>query len=342
MSYPSFNYIGSKIKLLTFLKDSIEDYTKKPLHTISSFGDFFSGTGIVSYYMISQGVKNIISNDLQYYSYIVSSVLTQQDLNLNKLKRIIDDLNNIDTKSSSYKDFIHNNYSPSARMFLTNQNALKVDRIRQAIEVLKPELNDKEYLCLLKLLLYAVTKVSNTSSTYSAYLKQFKDSATKELFLDFKLIDKLNKVDNVNHQCLNKNIMTENFDKVEVCYLDPPYNTRKYCKNYDLLETISKYDNPIIKGLTGLRLEETINTFCSKVTVENDFKELFNKINADYIFVSYSSDGLLSKDIMVKLLQTKWKNVVCYEREYKRFKSNKNGNQNKTVTEYVFAGSNFI
>ena len=32
----------------------------------------------------------------------------------------------------------------------------------------------------------------------------------------------------------------------DILYLDPPYNERQYLPNYHLLETIAKYDNPII------------------------------------------------------------------------------------------------
>lgn len=39
----------------------------------------------------------------------------------------------------------------------------------------------------------------------------------------------------------------------DILYLDPPYNTRQYCTNYHVLETIAKYDNPTLHGKTGLR-----------------------------------------------------------------------------------------
>lgn len=41
--------------------------------------------------------------------------------------------------------------------------------------------------------------------------------------------------------------------KGDVLYLDPPYNSRQYCSNYHVLETIARYDNPVLSGKTGLR-----------------------------------------------------------------------------------------
>jgi adenine-specific DNA methylase len=36
--------------------------------------DCFAGTGVVSYYMIQKGVRRVITNDIQHYSAIISSV----------------------------------------------------------------------------------------------------------------------------------------------------------------------------------------------------------------------------------------------------------------------------
>jgi adenine-specific DNA-methyltransferase len=339
--YPSFNYIGSKKKLLLFLKDSFETYTNKQLNEIKSFGDYFSGTGIVSNFMMANGIPKIISNDLQYYSYLISSVLNKNSLDTSKLKEIITLLNNIDCHDPTDIDFIYSNYSPAEdcnRMFFTCSNAIKIDRIRQYIEKIKINLTLTEYNCLLKILLYAVTKISNTSSTYGAYLKQFKKSSTKNIVLDPSLIDLLNSSD-CNHICFNENILQLNTEYVEICYLDPPYNSRKYCKNYDVLETISKYDNPIIKGITGLRDSPSINTFSSKITAEQDFLDLFGCIKSHYLFMSYSSESLLSKEKIINLLNHNWTNIICYTKEYKRFKSNNNNNSQEILIEYLFAAT---
>lgn len=349
--YPGFSYIGSKSKLLLFLKQSMENYIEKNIKDIESFLDGFSGSGIVGYYMISEGINTVISNDIQYYSYIISSVLTKQNLNITKLHTIIDELNeyNLETINDSSKFFIYNNYTPipnqCERMYLTNQNGLKVDYMRQRIETLytiEKCINQSEYYCLIKLLLYAVTKVSNTSSTYGAYLKSFKESAKKPLLLDKLLIDKLN--DNYGiTKCYNTDIqrLLDSIEYTEVSYFDPPYNSRQYSSNYFLLENISKYDSPNIKGKTGLREDtsQTNSNFCSKVKVEIEFKTMINKVKSKYIFISYSSESILSKDQIITLLQQNFTNIKCYEFIHKRFKSNNNGQNITNVKEYLFAGT---
>ena len=38
-----------------------------------------------------------------------------------------------------------------------------------------------------------------------------------------------------------------------ILYIDPPYNERQYGPNYHIYETLIRYDDPVIKGKTGLR-----------------------------------------------------------------------------------------
>ena len=125
-------------------------------------------------------------------------------------------------------------------------------------------------------------------------------------------------------------------------YIDPPYvANRGYHDNYHLLETISRYDYPKIKGKTGLRDEITTKSkFCSKRDALGEFKMILGKIRSKYIFISYSSESVVSKETMIEILKENWTDVRCYEKNYQRFKSNKNSNemQSKNVVEYLFCG----
>ena len=65
------------------------------------------------------------------------------------------------------------------------------------------------------------------------------------------------------------------------------------------------------------------------------------KIKSKYIFISYSSESVVSKDDMIKMMEDAgWKDVICCEKEYQRFKSNRNNEelQQKNITEYIFCG----
>ena len=363
LCFQSFNYLGSKMKLLDFIKDTVCDYTNKSSYKeVTSFADICSGTGVVSFDVLKGGCNKILTNDIQNYAYVVSSVWSKNGMDIQKLKKIVDGLNdelskvqeidlpnvdNLDT--GSY--FIYSNYTeagPDYRLYLTKMNGYKTDYIRIHINRLRErgDLNDKEYRLLLKLLLYAVSSVSNIASVYGAYLKKYKKVALKNIVLNWSLVESLVD-DDIQHECYNSNISdllnSKDFSDYEVVYMDPPYvANRSYHDNYHLLETISRYDNPKIKGKTGLReLVDTKSKFCSKRDAFDEFKVVLSKIRSRYIFISYSSESVVSKSDMMELLENAgWNDVKCYEKQYQRFKSNKNSDekQPKNIIEYIFCG----
>jgi adenine-specific DNA methylase len=66
---------------------------------------------------------------------------------------------------------------------------------------------------------------------------------------------------------------------------------------------------------------------------------MINKVKSKYIFISYSSESILPKDQIIKLLENNFTNIKCYEFRHKRFKSNNNGENISYVKEYLFAGT---
>jgi adenine-specific DNA-methyltransferase len=338
----SLSYIGSKIKLLEFLIDNIKKYTNKEISELSSFGDFFSGTGVVSNLIARLGCKNIICSDIQYYSYIISSVITTKNINTKKIKELLLELNEISIENPSSKDFVYNNYTNggSDRLYLSASNGLKCDRIRQKINVLfeKKCITLEEYNLLVKILLYAVSKVSNIAGVYGAYLKKFKPSSLEKLSLKEFHLDNLIDNRDIDVVCECKPITKQLNQKfIEAVYLDPPYNQRNYSTNYHLLETIAKYDYPKIRGKTGLRDYEDKESklLCSKKNVYKEFFFITSNINSRYLFISYNNDGLLSKEEITEILEKNWKNIKIIEKTYQKFISNSK-TVKENVVEYLF------
>lgn len=335
------NYIGSKLSLLDFLKKSILSVIKND--SANTFCDLFAGTGTVGILFKKLGFK-IISNDIQYYSYILNKhyIENNTDLMFNNFKRdknIFDYLNNLNLIKDG---FIYTNYSPSGtinqefkRIYFTDYNAQKCDTIRINIEQLynNNEINENEYYFLLTSLIESIDKYANTTSVYGAFLKQIKNSAAKHFIINpanIILGSQKNEVYNTNANYLIDKINTD------ILYLDPPYNARQYCSNYHLLETITKYDNPIIKGKTGLR-DYTLqkSEFCSKSKVIKAFKNIIEKTNAKYIFLSYNNEGLMRFEEIKSILSSRGE-YGFFEINYSRFKADNKRNYFKNnTTEYL-------
>ena len=208
-------------------------------------------------------------------------------------------------------------------MYLTSENALRIDFIRNKIEEWRNKelINKNEYYYLLAALIEGVPFVSNITGTYGAYLKQW----DKRAFKKFEMI-RLNVIDNnVKNQCYNKN-SNDLIQEIsgDILYLDPPYNERQYLPNYHLLETIARYDNPEIKGKTGIRVYNSEKSnYCIKNKVYSEMEELIKNAKFKHIIVSYNQDGLLSKNDIETILK-KYGNketYKLYEIPYKQYQN---------------------
>ena len=151
---------------------------------------------------------------------------------------------------------------------------------------------------------------------------------------------RLNVIDNKsNNKCYNRDANELiNEIKGDILYLDPPYNERQYLPNYHLLETIARYDNPEIKGKTGIRIyEKEKSKYCIKNKVYNELKELIKKADFKHIILSYNQDGLLSEE-EIKSILVEYGN----EKTYKLYKIPYKQYQNKLTKkldihyEYLF------
>ena len=87
-------------------------------------------------------------------------------------------------------------------------------------------------------------------------------------------------------------------------------------------------------GVTGIPEVCFMSPFCKKKEVVAAFERLFSRLKTTWIFLSYSSESLISKDAMLALMG-KYGEVSVVETDYKRFKSYEY-NADNGVKEYLF------
>jgi adenine-specific DNA methylase len=326
------NYIGSKYSLLDFLETTIEEVTGYKNGDNYVFADLFAGTGIVGQTYKAKGCT-VISNDIQYYSYVLN-------------KHYIENIPELDTSLLAtlnglepVEGFIYKNYcegSGSGRNYFTNENGMKCDTIRIELERLHStgQINDHLYFYYLASLVNSIDKYANTASVYGAFLKHIKKSAQKDFQLELLPV-----VSGCIGEAYNEdiNILAKKIHG-DVLYLDPPYNARQYCSNYHVLETIARYDNPELSGVTGLRdSSDQKSKFCFKRTVAETFEDLIKNARFKYIFLSYNNEGLMSLDT-IKEIMSHYGEYSFFTKEYRRFKADKDENRNiaaDSTTEYL-------
>lgn len=338
------NYIGSKFQLLDWILETILETTGWESFEYKTIADLFAGTGIVSYHFRTHNSR-VLSNDAEYYSYVIAYAFTQSVYSPT-CKEVIATLNTElqDDRYLSTIGFITDHYSPhnsNERKFFTVDNAKRIDYIRCRLESLKPEISNQDYMFLLASLILSADSVSNVPAVYGCFLKNFKSKALKHLTLQPIHTNETATLD--GSKTFNSDVLNKDFlDSIEsdLVYLDPPYNERQYSKNYFPLNMIAKSPESLLeeeplKGKTGIPSGCFLSPFCKKgSTVENAFETLFQSLKTKWIVLSYNSESIITKEKMISLME-KYGTVSVVEKEYKRFKSFEY-NDNKQIKEYLF------
>jgi len=343
MNVNRLNYIGSKYQLLTWIETNILEKTGWSSFEDKRFADLFAGTGIVSYHF---RLKNAIvfSNDVELYSSIITHALTRSIYTEN-CKNIITILNQ-EINEKKYEEtigFITSKYSPNdgnERMFFTIDNAKRIDYIRTRIEDLRSSMNEDEYKFVLASLILSSDAVSNVPAVYGCYLKNFKAKALKNLVLEpiHTIIESPKQQSCTFQEDVLSDKLLEAVN-VDFAYLDPPYNERQYSKNYFPLNMIAltpkqqEIELPL-KGKTGIPESCFLSPFCRKKETENALVRLLSNLKSQWIFMSYNSESILSKEKVIELMSV-YGQMSVIEKEYKRFKSFEY-NEDASIKEYLF------
>ena len=198
-------------------------------------------------------------------------------------------------------------------------------------------ITEDECYILLLALLEAVSKVTNISGTYGAYLKDWDPRTHNSLTLEPFLPIPSDRKHIVYQE--DANSLIEQIE-CDILYIDPPYNARQYITNYHVLETIARYDNPSVYGKTGLRPYSDLekSAYCSQATCLQAFAALISRAKAEHIIVSYNSEGIMNEVQILDVLRQRGASPKMIPIDYRRFKSNSNGTSKneKKVQEYLF------
>ena len=333
-------YIGNKENLLPKI---YEIFQQKNIQG-KSFFDVFSGTANVGKYFKNIDYQ-VFSSDVMYFSYVLQKayICNNEDCNFEKLltklnfkstklfslplEKIVEYLNHIE----HIEGFIYQNYTPEPtqhlekpRMYFSSENGKIIDTIRLKIEQWKIDdlLTENEYFVLLACLIETVPFYSNIAGVFGAFHKKWDARAIKKM--ELRTISLLKN----NHQnfVFNENsVDLVSQVKADIYYLDPPYNQRQYAPNYHLLETIAKYDNPTIKGVSGMRdYSKQKSVFCNAKTALQELEKITKLGNYKYLILSYNSEGIMPSNDIINTLE-KYGNIELVEFDYLRFKSNNNG-----------------
>ena len=329
-------YIGNKNKILSYIDQLIKD--KRINCENYTFCDAFSGTATVGDYF--KDSFKIIANDNLYTSYIMSCArLNTPKKKKKKLGK--DPFDIFNNEKNKLKGFIYNNFSPggSERQYFSKENAARIDYIRTKIEKWYSEdkITRNEYYYLIACLIESVSKVANVAGVYGSYLKKWDPRAVKPM--KFIHVEQLKENALYENEVYNKNI-EELINDIsgDILYLDPPYTKNQYSVQYHLLETIALYDEPELKGKTGARdTKSKTSKFSKPGDVHIEFEKIVAKAKFKYIILSYSSDGIMSKEYIESVMKRYGKPETFDFRKftYKQYLNSK-AEKDEKHCEYLF------
>jgi adenine-specific DNA-methyltransferase len=330
----TIRYYGGKAKLADFIINGLQ---QSGLKEGMSVLDGFSGTSVIAQELKHRGFHTF-ANDHLYFCYVLADahLASNHQPTFRKLK-IKSDVFNFLNSLAPKNGFVTKHYSPfetCERMYLSIDNANKVDAIRDQIEEWKKLelITVSEFNYLLATLIYGINLVSNITGTYGAYLKFWEGRSKKTLSL---VPIEVTSSKFSNHAMCGDVVEAVSKKNYDFIYLDPPYNSRGYFSNYFFLEMVAKgwYETiPIPQGVTGIpRNLEVRSDYSSKMEVSGAFQRLISKCNTEYVAISYSNEGLLPQKKLLEILNDYGK-VKQLSQEHKRYRSvNQDGS--KSITQ---------
>lgn len=319
-------YAGSKLKIIPYILESIEDFK------IKTVLDGFSGSTRVSQ-AFSQAGYDVTSNDISYWSEVCAKCFLLHNKDKKYYQNILNDLNAIKGYDGWFTAHYGGDEIMSEKMPFQKKNTQKLDAIRDRIEDLK--LNDIDKAVILTSLLFALDSVDSTLGHFSAYLSKWSDRSYNDLIL--KLPD-LKKTEG-KHNVLRKDIFEVVKDGVfDLAYFDPPYGSNnekmppsrvRYSAYYHIWTTIVKHDKPVIFGKVNRRDDsrDTISASIFEEFRKNEngsfiameaIRTLIQNTKARYILLSYSSGGRATKEELTNILNESGKVLKIIEIDYKK------------------------
>ena len=365
-------YIGNKRSLLPFIKQGVEIVQKELNKEFLHCFDVFSGSGIVSRFLKSYA-SSITTNDLETYAKIISScyLSNKSSINFDELEKIHSELvksttNEISTceLNNSCPGFVSELYAPKdednvqfgERCFYTPYNAKYIDIIRQKIADEVPTELQKFFIAPL---LSEVSVHANTAGIFKGFYKnsrtgkgQFGGNGKNALerikgkielplpiFSNFECPSYIFQEDAntlILDEMLYNHLPEKEFD---LAYIDPPYNQHPYGSNYFMLNLIANYQRPDcekISRVSGIPKDWNRSSFNRKRDAAESFTNLVSSLRAKYLMVSFNSEGYISKNEMINILE-KVGTVTVLDISYNAFKGSRNlKNRDIYVSEYLF------
>jgi len=284
-------YLGSKRLLVGVIGDIAEAVGA------STALDLFTGTTRVASELKRRGLF-VTAADVASYSGVFSDCYIATDagtIDPAEVRSALDDLGAL----PGVRGYVTETFCEQSRYFQPH-NGMRIDAIRDAIETgyadspLRP--------ILLTALLDAADRVDSTTGLQMAYLKSWAPRSYDDLSLRAPEL-----LAGPGRTVVGDAAGTARTTaRVDLAYLDPPYNQHRYFTNYHVWETLVRWDAPEHYGIACKRVDArddaTKSRFNRKREMPQALAELIATVNAETVVVSYNDESWVTPEQMTSWL----------------------------------------
>lgn len=335
--FPSSRYMGSKHAILPFIYDVLKDLE------FSTALDACSGSGAVSYLLKSMD-KSVTSNDFLRFCYH-----TAQACVANNLERVSkEELEHLLSPHPSPYDFITRTFQ---NLYFTDfENQFLDNLVSHILEMTSPFKQSIAFAAIIRACLrrrprgiFTYTGVRYDDGRLDLQLSLEQHFRNAIALFNAAVFD-----NRQSNTALNYDIFSipRNL-RFDLVYIDPPYvsphSDNDYTRRYHFVEGLARYWHglELLEQTTTKKFRRLPSPFDAKKTIYEAFHKLFERFSNSIIVVSYSSNGIPSKDELFNMLSDYKREVAVFECDHRYSFGTHNhkvkNNQNE-VKEFLFVG----
>jgi len=278
-------YLGSKRRLVPVLGEILE---RSGARTAL---DLFCGTTRVAQEFKRRGAY-VTAVDSASYARVFAQCYVATDgdaVDTVGLTSTIDDLNALPGQPG----YVTETFCEASRFFQP-KNGARIDAIRAHLAA---EWADHPlYPVLLTSLIEASDRVDSTTGVQMAYLKGWAPRSHNDLELRVPEL-----LPGSGHAVQGDAIdVASTLGRVDLAYLDPPYNQHRYFTNYHVWETLVRWDHPEHYGVACKRLDcrepSTKSVFNAKREMPDALRTVIADLDCDLLVLSYNDESWIPLD----------------------------------------------
>ncbi|MFW6293993.1 MAG: DNA adenine methylase [Spirochaetota bacterium] len=283
--------------------------------------DAFSGSGVVARHLKAHASR-LVANDLEAFAAAASRAFLRNRSTVDEpaLRACVAELNHLVATEPLDPGFIAELYAPrdenritaSDRVFYTRENARRLDDYRRRLDGLDSQTRE----LLLGPLLSQASIRANTAGVFKGF---YKDKRTGLGRFGGSGADALSRITGTieleapvlsGHECEvavfqeDANALAGRLPEIDLAYIDPPYNQHPYGSNYFMLNLLVSYERPgEISAVSGIPAGWTRSGYNSRGRASSLLQDLFERVPARFLLVSYNNEGFVSYEEMLAMLE---------------------------------------